>query len=144
MEIISSGTIKNIEEFENRYKFIFSLYYNNGIPCTSIGRTHKDIIILFEKIKYVYQLKEIGCDIDAGFLEDTELIMVNNLSYYELELYLIVSKTNQIVIKGMENKKFDFEIVIHDDHQLLILTIIDNKLKRLDKLKKIKEKINVR
>ena len=142
MALLKSGTITDIEEFDDRYKLNFSLYY--GDTCVPFG--NMNIIYhntnRFQNLMHVSRIEEFGeKEPSFGLLRDVELVMINDVSYAKLKLFMIIPKTNHNITKSLD-EHYGFEVLIDEENPSLItLAIIDNKIKRFEKLKKIKDKI---
>ena len=141
MALLKSGTIKNIEEISDRYKFKFSLYRDDSCIPGNVGLIAAKTSF-FEKITYKYYIREYGKDVDFGFF-DAIMVMEHNLTFDRPYLYLFLPKDKPQIVNKINDNNFSFEIFIDEENpRICAMVIDDNKLKRAEKLKKIKNKIN--
>jgi len=143
---LHSTTIRDIEDKGDYYKFNFSLYnkdtmipFNGSISYHLITNKFKDIVFLCN-------IKESESDIIVkGLLHNVELVMINNPGVDRSDFYLIIPKTNLIIDNMIDMVHYDLEAIIDEEQPNLFgLWAINNRMKRAEKLKKIKEKINGR
>jgi hypothetical protein len=97
MTLLKSGTIKDIEEKDDRFIFHFSLYHENTNIPGSVGLLYAKSN-LFEKITYKYFIREFEKDIEFGFF-DAHLVMVCNFSFDKPTLYLVIPKKKKLLTK---------------------------------------------
>jgi len=137
MEPLRSTDIKDIEDRGDFYHFKFNLYnYETLYPFHGIMFNSN-----FTEIKhYVYVVKTLELKKpDIGFMEKCDFFIEAGLPFTDA-YHLLIPKTNETVVHYINNEWYSFEIVIKGDNGL-ILTITDNRIKRRDKIKKIKDKI---
>jgi hypothetical protein len=105
---------------------------------------YNNISSSFENILFQYFI--FGIDGEEIIFENfkASLYMISSIDTFNASTFiLLLSKNNdKILIDKINDKKYSFEIIIEKDNpKTCALIIYDDKLRRAEKIKKIKEKI---
>jgi len=99
---------------------------------------------MFKNIRYLYIMKHLETtEPDFGYLDACDFFMEACLPMDYIVYHLKVPKLNDKILFGMNNKQYEFEVVLEGDGESvrLYVVMIDSRLKRSQKLRKLKEKI---
>jgi hypothetical protein len=141
MGYLKSGHIKVVDETDEWYKYQFGLYNED----TNIPIIAHNIAGSFQNMTFQYYIvnPEEETGVDFGNCE-AEIFMVANLSFDRLNMFFLLSKNNdKKLLDKVEDKRYSFEIMMDNEKPLVCALIVDDdRLRRAEKLKKIKDKIN--
>ena len=141
MKLISSGAITDIEKCaDDSYKFKFRLYDSETKFPSNIGRFYN--MINFELMQYHCFIQDVD-DFKDDEIRNAHLVMEAGIPYDGTNFYLMLHKSNTDIINRLKEQHYEFEVFMNEENPVMCtLRIIDSKLLRTDKLKRIKEKIN--
>jgi len=141
---LHSTTIRDIEDKGEYYKFNFSLYSKNTMIPFNGSVSYHSITNKFKDIVFVCNIRESEEEVEfKGLLHNVELVMESNMGYDKSDFYLIIPKTNLIIDSMVDMVHYDLEAIVDEDQPNLFgLWVINNRIKRAEKLKKIRQNIN--
>ena len=135
-----STDISKIEDKGDYYHMEFDMYDYETLFPAHIPMTSN----IFDRIVYNYMILGIDKDLHNGLINNCVFFMVSDMSFDRKEFHLKIPKSSNNMIVDAINKKYTSEVYIDEitgSSVGMILVMMDNKLKRLNKLKKIKNKI---
>ena len=114
MNALRSTDIRDIEDKDDHYHFTFNMYdYKTFVPSSVSHFRSKSKS--FEKLIYVYimvHLEQSEPDFDPepdfGSLSDWDFYMESCLPLDYNKFHLLIPKTNKKIVRGMDNKQYDY------------------------------------
>ena len=140
MGALRSTDVKDIEDKGDHYHFRFRLYdHVTFLPANGI--THSINSKTYENLMYGYVRRYLGQTVpDYGFLDNCEFYKEFNLPYDYSKYHLLVPKI-WIISSRMDDHSFEIFLDDNCSKPRLAILIEENRLRRAEKLKKIKDKI---
>ena len=137
MKLISSGAITDIEKCDDdSYKFKFRLYDSETKFPSNIGHLYNKIN--FELMQYHCFIQDVD-DFKDDEIRNAHLVMEAGLPYDGTNFYLMLHKSNTDIINRLKEEHYEFEVFMNEENPVMCaLRIIDSKLLRADKLKRIR------
>jgi len=135
-----STDISKIEDRVDYYHMEFDLYDYETLSPAHIPMTFN----ILDRIGYNYMILGIDKDLQNGLINKCVFYMVADMSFDRKQFHLKIPKLSNNTIVDAINKKYTSEVYIDKitgSSISMVLVMIDNKLKRLNKLKKIKNNI---
>ena len=143
MGALRSTDIKDIKDKDDHYHFTFRLYdYETVLPKSDIN--HFTDSRMYERLTYAYVRRYLGQDEpDFGFLDDCQFYKEGCLPFFDYNKYHLLVPKNVEQVSSFVNGENSFEVILEDMGGMvrLVIIIVENRLKRSEKLKKIKDKI---
>lgn len=140
--MLRSTDINNTEDKGEYYHLIFNMYdYETLLP-----RSYNLTIRMFEEMHFEYVLMKLGDNLtETGLLNECAFFMVADMSFDRKNFHLKIPNipSNINVINTFKENIYSYEVFVEEISGMvrLVMVIIDNRLRRANKLKKIKNKI---
>ena len=143
MNALRSTNIKDIKDKDRHYHFTFKMYDYDSLSSINNINYHTGYNI-FENLSYLYIMRYLEqSEPDFGYLDGCNFFMEACLPMGNNKYHLLVPKTNDKIVYGIDNKQYEFEVVMENTGggTNLYVVMIDRRLSRNKKLKKLKENI---